>query len=109
MNEIGMNELLSQLRSLAAQAQGRPPMAEAAAAATNPSSFQALLRNSLDSVNQTQQGAQGLAQAFETGAPGVDLADVMIAAQKANISFQAMVQVRNKLVSAYQEIMGMQI
>ena len=109
MNEIGMNELLSQLRALAAQAQGRPPMAEAAAAGANPASFQALLRNSLEGVNQSQQTAQGLAQAFEAGASGVDLADVMIAAQKANISFQAMVQVRNKLVSAYQEIMGMQV
>jgi flagellar hook-basal body complex protein FliE len=109
MNEIGMNELLGQLRALAAQAQGRPPMAEVAGAAAEPASFQALLRSSLESVNQTQQTARGLAQSFETGAAGVDLSDVMIAAQKANISFQAMVQVRNKLVSAYQEIMGMQV
>lgn len=109
MNEIGMTELLTQLRALAAQAQGRPPAAEAAAAGASPSSFQSVLRNSIESVNQNQQAARGLAEAFETGAPGVDLAEVMIASQKASISFQAMVQVRNKLVSAYQEIMGMQV
>lgn len=110
MNEIGMSEMLSQLRALAAQAQGRAPAAETGAATgADPSGFQALLRSSLESVNESQRGARALAEAFETGAPGVDLADVMIASQKATISFQAMVQVRNKLVSAYQEIMGMQV
>lgn len=107
MNEIGMTELLTQLRALATQAQGRAPAAEAADA--SPSSFQSMLRNSIESVSQSQQAARGLAEAFETGAPGVDLAEVMIASQKASISFQAMVQVRNKLLSAYQEIMGMQV
>jgi flagellar hook-basal body complex protein FliE len=109
MNEIGMSELLGQLRALASQAQGqvRAPAAEAATA--SPSNFQSLLRNSIEGVNQSQLQAQGLAQAFEAGQPGVDLSGVMVAMQKANVSFQAMVQVRNKLVSAYQEIMSMPV
>jgi len=108
MSDIAMNELLSQLRALSTQAQGRPPAAQEAGAAT-PGRFQTLLRNSLDGVNQSQRSAESLAQAFETGAANVDLSSVMVAMQKANVSFQAMVQVRNKLVSAYQEIMSMQV
>lgn len=106
MSEVAMNELLSQLRALSTQAQGRPQPQEAGPAQ---GSFQTLLKNSLDGVNQSQRSAESLAQAFETGATNVDLSSVMVAMQKANISFQAMVQVRNKLVSAYQEIMSMQV
>ena len=46
---------------------------------------------------------------FELGAPDTNLQDVMVSLQKANISFETMVQVRNKLVSAYQEIMNIQV
>lgn len=106
MNEIGMNELLSQLRALSTQAQGRALPAETAAPQGG---FQTLLKNSIEGVNQTQRQAETLAQAFEAGEPNVDLSNVMVAMQKANISFQAMVQVRNKLVSAYQEVMSMQV
>jgi flagellar hook-basal body complex protein FliE len=68
-----------------------------------------MLKSSVDSVNNVQQQAASLASAFEAGEPNIDLANVMVAMQKANISFQAMVQVRNKLVSAYQEVMNMQV
>ena len=50
-----------------------------------------------------------LRESFETGNPNVELADVMIAAQKARISFEALTQVRNKMLSAYQEIMRMSL
>ena len=107
MNEIGMNEVLSQLRSLSAQAQARGTLPGEGVQASG--GFQELLKNSIGSVNQHQQQAQALAQAFETGEGNVDLANVMVAMQKASLSFQTMVQVRNKLVSAYQEIMSMQV
>jgi len=106
MNEIGMTEILAQMRALSTQAQNRILPAEIAAPQ---SSFQSALKSSIDSVNSAQQQAGSLASAFEAGAPNVDLANVMVAMQKANISFQAMVQVRNKLVSAYQEVMNMQV
>ena len=48
-----------------------------------------------------------MTEAFETGATNISLADVMVATQKANVSFQAMLQVRNKLVEAYQDVMNM--
>jgi len=106
MSEIDVNSLLTQMRSLAAATQsiGLPD-----AASTNTSGFAALLENSIEGVNQTQKRAGELAAAFETGAGDVDLAEVMISLQKADISFKAMTEVRNKLVNAYQEIMNMPV
>ena len=71
--------------------------------------FSDALKASLDQVNQMQAKAETLGKNFAMGDDSVSLSDVMIAGQKANISFQATVQVRNKLVSAYQDIMNMQI
>lgn len=71
--------------------------------------FSSALKASLDQVSQTQMKAKTLGQNFVLGDDSVSLSDVMIAGQKANISFQATVQVRNKLVSAYQDIMNMQV
>lgn len=71
--------------------------------------FSQLLKMAVDQVNETQKQASGLATAYEKGDPTVDIPDVMIAAQKASVAFQAMTQVRNKLISAYEEIMKMPI
>ena len=71
--------------------------------------FGDLLQKSIDGVNETQQKAGELTKAFEMGDRNVDLAEVMIAVQKSNVSFQAMVQVRNKLVEAYKDVMNMPI
>jgi flagellar hook-basal body complex protein FliE len=71
--------------------------------------FSDALKASLDQVNQMQVKAETLGKNFAMGDDSVSLSDVMIAGQKASISFQATVQVRNKLVSAYQDIMNMQI
>jgi len=71
--------------------------------------FQSALKSSLDQVNQTQLQSQKLAERFEMGDSSVSLSDAMISLQKSSIAFQQTVQVRNKLVSAYQEIMNMAI
>lgn len=71
--------------------------------------FQVMFKNAIDSVNQKQQSANELATRFEMGDPNVDLPEVMIALQKSSVSFQAMTQVRNKLVEAYKEIMNMPV
>ena len=60
-------------------------------------------------MNGVQQNANALAQSFEAGAPGADFGEVMVALQKADISFKAMTEVRNRLVNAYQEIMNMPV
>ncbi|MGD9601973.1 MAG: flagellar hook-basal body complex protein FliE [Gammaproteobacteria bacterium] len=107
MNTIDANGLLLQMRALAARAQAGATLHETASA--RPADFQGLLTRALAGVNETQQDARVLAERFDRGDPKVDLSEVMIASQKANVSFQAVTQVRNKLVSAYQDIMNMPI
>jgi len=71
--------------------------------------FASLLAKSVDRVDQAQRTAGAMAEQFQLGTGNVSLEDTMVALQKANISFQAMVQVRNKVVAAYNDIMNMQI
>ena len=71
--------------------------------------FAALVTQSINSVNETQQGAAKLATQFEMGDPSVDLVRVMVEMQKARVSFETVSQVRNKLVEAYREVMNMQV
>ena len=106
MNDIDVSQLLSQLRAAGNMAKGG---AGAVSGEADGADFSALLKNSIQQVSDTQRKADNLAQAFEAGDPKVDLAEVMVALQKASLSFQAMTQVRNKLVSAYQDIMNMQV
>jgi flagellar hook-basal body complex protein FliE len=103
---ISAADLLAQMRALSAQAEGQATRPAAGAGTTD---FSALLKDSLDQVNAAQQNANQLGNAFELGDPSLSVADVMIAVQKASLSFEAATQVRNKLVSAYQEIMSMPI
>ena len=79
---------------------------EAPAAKLN---FSAALKSSIEHVSGSQIKAEGLGKSFAAGDDKVSLSDVMISMQKASIGFQATVQVRNKLVSAYHEIMNMQV
>lgn len=72
-------------------------------------SFSDALKNSLEQVSNSQKHAEELGQKFALGDDSVSLSDTMIAMQKSSIAFQATVQVRNKLVSAYHEIMNMQV
>ncbi len=71
--------------------------------------FMKIFRTQLDQVNGLQENATKLGERFALGDDSVHLSDVMIADQKAGIALQATVQVRNKLVSAYHDIMNMQI
>ena len=71
--------------------------------------FADVLKGAIDQVNSSQQTAAKMSQAFAMGDDSVNLSDVMIASQKASISFQTSIQVRNKLVSAYRDIMTMQL
>ena len=72
-------------------------------------SFATLLKQAIDNVNGHQQSANNLRERYELGDPDVDITNVMISAQKASVSFEAMTQVRNRLVGAYQEVMRMPI
>lgn len=106
---VEFNRLMLEMRSMQAEAMARhkPPVASVQEAGAP--SFSEMLGQAVNKVNETQQASNQLATAFEMGQGGVDLTDVMIASQKASVSFQAMTQVRNKLVQAYQDIMQMPV
>jgi flagellar hook-basal body complex protein FliE len=72
-------------------------------------SFSDALKAQLDNVSNSQNQAEDMGKRFAAGDDSVNLSDTMIAMQKASITFQATVQVRNKLVSAYHDIMNMQV
>ncbi|MEO6078229.1 MAG: flagellar hook-basal body complex protein FliE [Steroidobacteraceae bacterium] len=72
-------------------------------------SFANVLKQGLDRVNESQLQASNLATRFERGDSGVELSQVMIESQKASVSFRATVEIRNRLVNAYQDIMNMPI
>ena len=80
-----------------------------AAESSSKVSFSDALKASLQNVSNAQNQADDMGKRFAAGDDSVSLSDTMIAMQKASISFQATVQVRNKLVSAYHEIMNMQV
>jgi flagellar hook-basal body complex protein FliE len=109
MNVSNVDGLLAQMRAMTAAAQGGAIHAPAAPAATGGVDFANVLKSSLDSVAEAQNTAQGMQQAFVMGDDKVSLSDTMISMQKANIEFQTTVQVRNKLVAAYNDIMNMQV
>lgn len=104
MNEINVNSVLAQIRALSAQTAARPQAPPPQAAA---SGFGGLLSDSIARVNNTQTQAVQQQRAFELGDPNTDLSSVMLATSKAQVSFRGMVEVRNRLVAAYQEIMNM--
>jgi flagellar hook-basal body complex protein FliE len=72
-------------------------------------SFSDALKAQLQNVSNAQNQADDMGKKFAAGDDSVSLSDTMVAMQKASISFQATVQVRNKLVSAYHDIMNMQV
>jgi len=71
--------------------------------------FAQALHNTLQGVSDRSAEAQALSKRFTMGDDTVSLSDTMVAMQKSSIAFQATVQVRNKLVSAYHDIMNMQV
>ena len=103
VNTIDAQAVLAQMRALATQAHA----SELRPSATPTTDFSAALKAAINLVNDQQQQAAVLTDRFERGVAGVDIAQVMVSIQKANLSFQAATQVRNRLVSAYQDIMNM--
>ena len=105
---LEIDSVLAQIRSLSNQARVGTPQASAPQK-SGPSEFATLLSKGIDSVNQTEQSAAKLSDAFQRGDPGVELPQVMLDMQKASVSFRALTEVRNRVVSAYQDIMNMQV
>ncbi|WP_233710316.1 flagellar hook-basal body complex protein FliE [Pseudomaricurvus albidus] len=122
-DRVDINRLLVEMRSMKSQAQAfqRPEnlsakdVAGVAGQGLNVSrpqdvpSFGQMLDQAVNKVNNVQQTSSSLAKAYELGDPNVDITDVMVASQKASVSFQSMVQVRNKLIDAYRDVMNMPV
>lgn len=71
--------------------------------------FQSVLKDAIRGVSDAQTTAQSKAQAYQLGDDKVSLEEVMISMQRASLAMQGMVQVRNRLVEAYREVMNMQV
>lgn len=76
---------------------------------SNATDFSQMLKQAIDNVNGLQQNTSELRNRFEMGDEQVSLGDVMIAANKSSLAFDATVQVRNKMVEAYKEVMSMPV
>lgn len=109
MDKIQMDTLFSELKAGAALASRGAAAPHAAKKASATPDFSATFKSALDQVNQTQGKAEVLAREFQLGNPGVSLEESMIALQKSSLSFQFLVQVRNKVVTAYHDIMNLPV
>jgi flagellar hook-basal body complex protein FliE len=113
MSDMRVDQILTQIRSLRDQtAISRPEgntnsLGDINVGGTPKVDFGSVLKQSIDAVNDTQKSAGALLKAFERGDPDVSLTEVMVSTQKSSVSFKAMVEVRNKFVEAYQEVMRM--
>ena len=116
-NQIDVNRLLLEMRSLKAQSQAFGGLegvaardrADAVGQAQKNSqvNFSEVMEQAVNKVNEVQQASSSISKSYLQGDPNVDVTDVMIASQKASVAFDSMVQVRNKLVEAYRDVMNM--
>lgn len=106
MNEMDVSRVLAQIRTLQAQASQRPA-APVAGAAVPKAGFDTMLKSAIDQVNQSQQTSARLQESFARGDRNTDLSTVMLAGAKAQVEFRGVVEVRNRMVAAYQDIMNM--
>ncbi len=91
-----------------AQAGRAAPSAPSAQAVGAPSFGQAM-NEALKGVSQSQHQVSRMQRELQLDNPSVSLEDTMVSMQKAQLGFQAVLQVRNRMVSAYSEIMNMQV
>jgi flagellar hook-basal body complex protein FliE len=106
-----LTSALQQMQSMAAEAAGGADASAlgAQSGVATAGSFAAALKGSLDKISAAQQKGDDEWKAFEVGSPNVSLNDVMIDMQKAGVGFQFGLEVRNKLVTAYNDMMQMQV
>jgi len=103
MSDMQINNVLAQMRAMSAQATSTVTETKA----TDSSDFSAMLSQSIDNVNNAQKEAAALSAAFTKGETNASLAEVMVSMQKSSLSFQTVLQTRNKIVDAYKEVMRM--
>ena len=99
------NQVLAQMRAMQALAnpQATPE------AVQGQGNFSNLMQDSIREVNAAMQESRAMTTRFEMGDPSVSLAEVMVNSQKAGLQFQAVAEIRNRVLSAYKEVMNMPV
>ena len=105
MSDMQIQQVLAQMRAMTQSMGG----IESSTAATQGTEFASLLKQSLEQVNAAQKQSSDLTTRFIAGDESVSLSDAVVAMQKSSLAFEAVTQVRNRLLSAYQEIINMPI
>ena len=105
MSDIAINQVLAQMRAMQALAnpQATPE------AVQGQGNFSNLMQDSIREVNAVMQESRAMTTRFEMGDPSVSLAEVMVNSQKAGLQFQAVAEIRNRVLSAYKEVMNMPV
>ncbi|MBV1915344.1 MAG: flagellar hook-basal body complex protein FliE [Pseudomonadales bacterium] len=120
VGRVDVNQVLSQMRNMRAempnathgidQVNGNSGISKLQGLeGTQETGFGEMLSNSINAVNELSDQSTQLSSAYSQGDPNVDITQVMVAMQKSKISFEAVTQVRNKLVTAYKDIMNMPV
>ena len=104
-----MNSVLSQMQSIESMSKSTPLEVTPQINKSDAPSFADMMTKAIDTVNESQMTASSLSKRFEMGDESVDLAQVMVSGQKAKIAFNALTEVRNKLLTAYQDVMNMPV
>jgi len=102
--------MFNDMQSMISKTQMNTPSLEGVRSSqVNGSDFSSMLKSAVDNVNQIQMHSKDLQTAVEMGDRSVSISDAMIASQKSSVAFSATVEVRNKFVEAYKEIMNMPV
>ncbi len=110
-NLSNIESVLSQIREYQAQAAAGvkiQPDAHSIAKTADPVDFTDSVKSALREVNATQQVAKSMRTAYERG-EDIPLTDVVLSMQKSSLAFEATLQIRNKVLKAYEEIMSMPV
>ncbi|GAC15225.1 flagellar hook-basal body complex protein FliE [Aliiglaciecola lipolytica] len=108
--EIKAQSLYQEMQAMAAGAQmDIAPLAQQSNLNPSSQNFAEMLGQAINTVNDMQLDAKDQQIKFEMGDPNMSLADVMLAKEKSGIAFEATVQVRNKVMEAYKQIMNMPV
>jgi flagellar hook-basal body complex protein FliE len=105
MSDVAINQVLAQMRTM--QTMASPQSTEKLA--ETPGNFSNLMQDSIREVNAAMQESRAMTTSFEMGDPSVSLAEVMVNSQKAGLQFQAVAEIRNRVLSAYKEVMNMPV
>ena len=110
MDTKNLDSMMARMQAMQAAMNGLPgaPVSNEVKSA-NGVDFQNILKNAIENVNSAQNAAQAKAQAFSAGNSDTSLEEVIVSLQKANLSLQGMIAVRNRLVDAYKEVTNLQV